>query len=176
MSTVATHSFVHRLHSRKAQAGFTIVELLIVIVVIAILAAISVVAYSGVQSRARDSKRASDIATIERAIRAYEVANDGLPITMSYTDTGSSSGWDYSRNPDWLKFLRPQSGNMPVDPQNKTGETGDPGSVGTRQYMYYCYGPGITWAPDPTRSTVTLGYTKDNGTPVRKNFAVSRCI
>lgn len=35
--------------------GFTIVELLIVIVVIAVLAAISVVAYAGIQNRARDS-------------------------------------------------------------------------------------------------------------------------
>lgn len=39
------------------QKGFTIVELLIVIVVIALLATISIVAYNGVQGRARDSKR-----------------------------------------------------------------------------------------------------------------------
>lgn len=176
MLILASYITSRRRHPHLVAAGFTIVELLIVIVVIAILAAISVVAYSGVQSRARDNKRASDIATIERAIRAYEVVNEGLPTTMSYTDTGSSSGWDYSRNPDWLKFLRPQSGAMPVDPENKAGATGDPGSAGTRQYMYYCYGPGIAWAPDPTRSTVTIGYTKDNGTAVRKNFTVSACL
>jgi prepilin-type N-terminal cleavage/methylation domain-containing protein len=39
----------------KQQSGFTIVELLIVIVVIAILAAITVVAYNGIQDRARNS-------------------------------------------------------------------------------------------------------------------------
>ncbi len=48
--------------------AFTIVELLIVIVVIAILAAISIVAYSGIQDRANKSKVQSDIAQIIKAV------------------------------------------------------------------------------------------------------------
>ncbi|MCA9336234.1 prepilin-type N-terminal cleavage/methylation domain-containing protein, partial [Candidatus Saccharibacteria bacterium] len=42
-------------------SGFTIVELLIVIVVLAILAAITIVAYNGIQQRSRDSIRKSDL-------------------------------------------------------------------------------------------------------------------
>lgn len=45
----------------KRSSGFTLVELLIVIVVIAILAAISVVAYNGIQNRASDTTVQSDI-------------------------------------------------------------------------------------------------------------------
>lgn len=52
----------------KKQTGFTIVELLIVIVVIAILAAITIVSYNGIQSQAKASKQASDIASFEKAI------------------------------------------------------------------------------------------------------------
>ena len=52
------------------QKGFTIVELLIVIVVIAILAAISLVAFTGVQQRGRDSGRASDTSNIAKALTA----------------------------------------------------------------------------------------------------------
>jgi len=55
------------------QKGFTIVELLIVIVVIAILAAISIVAYNGIQQRGRDARRASDIGNIEKAIRRWSI-------------------------------------------------------------------------------------------------------
>ena len=54
--------------SSKHQLGFTIVELLIVIVVIAILAAVSVVAYTGIQDRARQSKVSSDISQLVRAV------------------------------------------------------------------------------------------------------------
>lgn len=49
-------------------SGFTIVELLIVIIVISVLAAISVVAYTGAQDRARQSKMRSDITQLTKAI------------------------------------------------------------------------------------------------------------
>ena len=49
--------------------GFTIVELLIVIVVIAILATISIVAYNGIQQRARASALADGITKVEKAFR-----------------------------------------------------------------------------------------------------------
>jgi len=51
---------------RKPQAGFTIVELLIVIVVIAILAAISIVAYNGIQNRTYDAAVINDLANIKK--------------------------------------------------------------------------------------------------------------
>lgn len=54
----------------KNHSGFTIVELLIVIVVIGILAAITVVAYNGVQQRARDAKMDS---TLQSAAKKAQV-------------------------------------------------------------------------------------------------------
>ena len=50
--------------ARKNNQGFTLVELLIVVVIIAILAAITIVVYNGIQQRARDSRRAEDMHTI----------------------------------------------------------------------------------------------------------------
>ena len=57
--------------SSNKTKGFTLVELLIVIVVIAILAAISIVAYNGVTLKARDDQRVSDARNILSAISAY---------------------------------------------------------------------------------------------------------
>ena len=53
--------------------GFTIVELLIVIVVIAILAAITVVAYNGIQQRANNARRDSDLTSYMKAMRAARI-------------------------------------------------------------------------------------------------------
>lgn len=53
--------------------GFTIVELLIVIVVIAILATITIVAYNGIQQRTRDNIRKADLATIENALELFYI-------------------------------------------------------------------------------------------------------
>jgi prepilin-type N-terminal cleavage/methylation domain-containing protein len=67
--------------------GFTIVELLIVIVVIAILAAISIVAYNGIQERAIDSKIKQDLSTLSRAIA---LARQSKSATL-YQITGSTA-------------------------------------------------------------------------------------
>lgn len=61
--------------TNKQKNGFTIVELLIVIVVIAILATISIVAYNGIQQRARDAQRKSDIATLAKKLSLYNIDN-----------------------------------------------------------------------------------------------------
>lgn len=67
--------------SIKQQSGFTIVELLIVIVVIAILAAIGIVAYTGVQNRAHDSAVQQDLRQLGQQIELYRAANPALPTT-----------------------------------------------------------------------------------------------
>lgn len=61
------------------RAGFTIVELLIVIVVIAILAAISIVAYSGITSRARDTENRSDATTLLKVTEAISADLGAYP-------------------------------------------------------------------------------------------------
>lgn len=61
-------------YSPSKQSGFTIVELLIVIVVIAILATIAIIAYNGIQERSRASAIASDIKQLDKGFRMFAVA------------------------------------------------------------------------------------------------------
>ena len=66
-----------------AHLGFTLVELLIVIVVVAVLAAITTVAYSGVQNRANDSAIQSDLRQSYSKIMQFRAINDRWPTTQS---------------------------------------------------------------------------------------------
>lgn len=86
------------------ERGFTIVELLIVIVVIAILAAITIVAFNGIQARARDNVRKQDLAQLVKATKLYAVDN-GDYAEANCGSGGSGSGWlssDYDGAGPWL--------------------------------------------------------------------------
>jgi len=79
------------IRSNYHRKGFTIVELLIVIVVIGILAAITIVAYNGIQSRARDTTRKQDLAQLAKSTQLYSV--DKGDFAEANCGNGSGSGW-----------------------------------------------------------------------------------
>ena len=60
-------------------SGFTIVELLIVIVVIGILAAISIVAYNGIQDRANDTAIKNDLTQMAKKVSLYNAEEGSYP-------------------------------------------------------------------------------------------------
>ncbi|KKU20362.1 MAG: LspG (Type II protein secretion LspG pseudopilin) [Candidatus Saccharibacteria bacterium GW2011_GWA2_46_10] len=73
---------------KKARSsGFTIVELLIVIVVIGILAALVVVTYNGIQQKARDTERKTDINAIHGQLEAYNAQNGKYPTKANVNDS-----------------------------------------------------------------------------------------
>ena len=61
------------------QSGFTIVELLIVIVVIGVLAAITIVAFNGIQQRAENTKTKAGAQAYIKALRMYAVETGTYP-------------------------------------------------------------------------------------------------
>ncbi len=67
----------------KNKYGFTIVELLIVIVVIAILAAVTIVVYNGIQSRAKVTQQTTAIAQYVKAIHIYIADKGTLPVIIT---------------------------------------------------------------------------------------------
>jgi prepilin-type N-terminal cleavage/methylation domain-containing protein len=71
---------------KKRNQGFTIVELLIVIVVIGILALLVITTYSGIQQKARNSKRQTDVKSLQTQIEAYFSENGHYPSRANLND------------------------------------------------------------------------------------------
>ncbi len=70
---------------KNRSKGFTIVELLIVIVVIAILATLVIVTFTGIQKKARDSQRMTDINALDSHLQAYYAENGYYPTYADLT-------------------------------------------------------------------------------------------
>lgn len=81
----------------KNKTGFTIVELLIVVVVIAILAAITIVAYNGIQSRAQNSATASELSQNAKIIMTASVEPSSLLPASVLTSGLNATKFDTSK-------------------------------------------------------------------------------
>lgn len=139
--------------------GFTIVELLIVIVVIGVLAAIVIVAYNGIQESARRNVKISDMKSVQRLVEAYNAQNGAYPATTNKlkanwhavdvrTDDNCTNG---SSQADWIPGLTklPQS--------NQGSGAGVDGIVGC--YLYVSNGQEYVisaWNMASTPQTSTL--------------------
>lgn len=132
----------------KRVRGFTIVELLIVIVVIAVLAAISLVAYRGIDRRASISAISQDLSSLHKAIEAYYAINDKYPVTANrwYGYVGDV------RTPDYVPGLAPDFISTLPQPKNKSP---------SMEYMYRSNAEGTEYKL----------IVHDNGGATGKGFA-----
>jgi type II secretion system protein G len=144
--------------SKNKQTGFTIVELLIVIVVIGILAAITIVAYNGIQDRAANARAQSDIKNVQRLVEAYNADNGSYPSTgglsVIRSDANCTGG---SKQADWVPSV---TNALPQSSANR-GQSGGRGC-----YMYSSDGTsyvlsawnGVSGGPQNTTMYRRLGF------------------
>lgn len=79
---------------KKALSGFTVVELIVVIVIIGILASITLVSYGGMQARTRNAQTVTSANQWLKTLKMYQSRNGGYP-TMS---TCLGEGYKYAAN------------------------------------------------------------------------------
>lgn len=85
---------------RGTVRGFTLIELMVVVSIIAILAAVGMIVYSTAQQNSRDSRRIQDVQEIQKSLETF------YTLTQTYPANFGASGFS-------TYF---QSGSVPTDP------------------------------------------------------------
>ena len=98
------------LNTLQRKRGFTIVELLIVIVIIGILAGLVITVFTGVQARARNSQMTAAVSAYKKALLAYQAGEGTFPAASSYY--GACLGSGYQNDQCWIGT----NGNYKVEP------------------------------------------------------------
>lgn len=119
---------------RTPRSGFTLIELMVAISIIAILAAVGLVSYSSAQKVSRNSKRIQDLKAIQTALETYRTANGSYPVV-----TPDVAGTWYSQCSGWVQVASPNQvipnmvptymSTIPADPALNT-------AANTNCYLY----------------------------------------
>lgn len=174
--------------TQAAKRGFTIVELIVVVVVIAILASVVIVSYNGIRERANDSAVKAAISQLSRQLGIYNVDNNHYPnditniakdssLIYQYTYTAGSNSYCLSVSGKQSEYFisndntSPQAGvcpghtnhvaivTAPPPPQWSAIATGSNHSCGIYNEKAYCWG-------DNTNGRLGDGTTTSSLTPV----------
>jgi prepilin-type N-terminal cleavage/methylation domain-containing protein len=120
--------------------GFTIIELIVVITIIAVLTAIVTSSVNKFQAKSRDARRLADMQEIFKALSLYQADNGCIPRTTNpacpnaggYNEGSidNDSSYDRSSINNFLTFLQTN---------NYLKRVHDPNEGSSYFYRYYCY-------------------------------------
>lgn len=141
---------LNNIKTKASERGFTIIELLIVIVIIAILAAITLVAYNSITARGRTAAEQGTASQAQQKIEAYNADNtaptSGYPATAGAL-TGASSSATYAMSSSSVTFSTTSTG--PAAPANNGTNTVWYYGTATGGCLYYW-----NYASSPATSTL----------------------
>lgn len=126
----------------KKKKGFTLVELLIVISIVAILSAVVMSNFTLARQKGRDARRKADIQSIQSALELYRSDIGSYPVTAALASCGNSASLPGTGTYSGVIYMR----KIPCGPD------------GTTPYTYVQSGTTYT-------ITTTLENTKDPDLP-----------
>lgn len=128
---------------KKAQKGFTIIELLIVIAIIAILALLVLNNFQGAQAKARDQQRTTDINNIHSKLEEFYNEKNYYPNTIQLSDfPGIDEG--SLKDPIGSDSITTTIVADAAAAANDTTNKPPVDTAGVAGYVYYVYPTGCT--------------------------------
>jgi general secretion pathway protein G len=155
---------MNRRHANRGtrQRGFTLVEILIVVIILGILAAIVIPQFTNASQNARESSLQSTLQTLRSQVQLYKLQHgDAIPNLSTNWDplTASTSYGNPSQT------YGPYMQSVPVNPMNgnsnvvdstvATGQTSAPNGYTACGFVYdYTGGTGLIYGTDATGTTI----------------------
>lgn len=121
------------MNRKRRNRGFTLVELLLVMVILAVLAAVVIPRMVGRGEQAKESRAKTDIANIETALGAFEVDTGSFP-------TNEQGLQALVTNPGVQNWHGPYLQHPPVDPWGNAYVYKNPGTQNASSYDLFTTG------------------------------------
>ena len=124
---------------RRSESGFTLVELLIVVIILGILAAVVIPQFNTAAAESKEAALASNLATIRQAIELYKVQhNDTFPGATIVTQLTTSTDATGAAGTKYGPYIRNQFPADPIssDANVKTAATMPGAPSGTEGWVY----------------------------------------
>jgi general secretion pathway protein G len=98
--------FIKLLKKMRSQKGFTLIELVFVVVILAILAGVALINLGGTDKDAKIAAAKSDLRTLSTALKVYKAKEGKYPDTLAALTSDGASGY------------KPMIDSIPDDPSN----------------------------------------------------------
>ncbi len=123
----------------SSKKGFTLIELMVSVAVVAIISSIGYVSYTSAQVNARDARRKQDLRSISTALELFKQASSNKLYPVSTTGVslccGATASDLSSEATTWIPSLtNTYISAMPMDPRSNDG---DPSTSGSYGYAYW---------------------------------------
>ena len=118
-----------KLQPKKSKAGFTLIEIILVVVIIGILAGIGIPKLGGKSDKAKIAQAQGNINMLSTAIIEYEIINGDYPTSLEGLLDESKGG----------PFLGKKT--IPTDPWDKPYTYAAPGANNTHMFDLSCTSP-----------------------------------
>ena len=150
----------------QRQAGFTIVEMLIVVTILALLAGVLVPVLNDSAATSRDARRSADLKAVQSALEAFKRVNGEYPTTDDSWSVENGTNKNYGAN-GYIKDLVPTFlPALPKDPNEKT-------EFGTDGYSYRSDGTDFKFLAKSTPESFPAGNPFYDPSGIKKNWQVS---
>lgn len=107
---------VNEMKAAPRMSGFTLLELLVVVAIIGLLAAIVLASLNSGRGKSRDAKRASALRELRTAMQLYYDTNRAYPVAAAWRG-GQGNCWGMVTD-DWIPGLAPNFiSKLPLDPK-----------------------------------------------------------